>query len=124
MMSFLISCPTRPSTFAISTSRMASRKLAPLPPVKERSPYIGWKQPASIPASMTMPARRRQWRRALRSSDDIHDPLRNHDNTLRRTAFKRPLNGLERQYRGLDLLIRGIARDGDIGPLLAINLNG
>src|SRR6266852_1118394 len=124
MMSFLTSCPTRPSIFEISTSRMASRKLGPLPPINERSAYIGWKQPASMPASSAAPAKRVQQWRTLSSSDDIDDPLWNHDYTLRRAAFKRALDGLERKHRGLDFLVGGIARDGDVGPLLAVNLNG
>src|ERR1043165_5778510 len=113
--------PTRPSILAISTSRIASRRFGPVPPTSEWSAYIGWKQPDSRPASSSAAAAAAQ---RMRSGDNIDDPLWHHNYPLGRTAFKRAANGLQRQHGGPDLLLRGSARDRDVGALAAVDLNG
>ena len=54
-----------------------------------------------------------------RSRHDIHDPLRHHDDLLRRLPGKRPLHRVKGQSRRLDRRLVRIAFDHEVRPLLA-----
>src|SRR5688572_30099317 len=79
-------------------------------------------QPPSAAASKTAAAARTREFAMTRSTNDIHDPLRDDNDTLRRAAFQGAANWLQGQDGGLDLGLCGVAGNGDIRTFLAIYL--
>src|SRR5690606_13385952 len=55
--------------------------------------------------------------------DDIHDPLRDDDDLFRALAVQRLLYLIEGENGSLNLVLAGLARDGDVGALLAVDLD-
>src|ERR1041385_2443903 len=100
------------------------RWVKPRPPASVFSPYSGSKQPPSNAANanaVAKGAKRETVERGL--GHHIHHPLRDDDDLFRAIAVKRPLYRIQGQHGSFDLGGRGVARHGDVRPLLTVNLH-
>src|SRR5512146_3302840 len=96
------------------TSTLLRRSAMPGPPLTVLSPYMGWKQPAVMPAT-AMIAAKRAVRRG--SNHHIDDPLRDDNDLFRALAVQHPLYLIERQNGSLHGLFSGIPGDRHFRPL-------